>query len=124
MPPILPVLASKSGDTNFGALHDLHYGHLAVDSYQHAVSLLDALALERAVDAGWTSARWPARPHSDTVPGPVKAHLGGRWTLGGRRSQDGSRAGRRKGLISRNFPEPSDGLEPSTPSLPWRCSTS
>ena len=31
---------------------DLHYGHLAVDSYQHAVSLLDALALERAVDAG------------------------------------------------------------------------
>ena len=36
---------------------DLHYGHLAVDSYQHAVSLLDALALERAVDAGWTSHR-------------------------------------------------------------------
>jgi hypothetical protein len=22
------------------------------------------------------------------------------------------------------FPEPSDGLEPSTPSLPWKCSTS
>ena len=22
------------------------------------------------------------------------------------------------------FAEPSDGLEPSTPSLPWRCSTS
>jgi hypothetical protein len=34
---------------------DIHYGHLAVDSYHHAVSLLDALALERAVDAGWTS---------------------------------------------------------------------
>jgi integrase len=34
------------------AMIDLHYGHLAVDSYQHAVSLLDALALERAVDAG------------------------------------------------------------------------
>jgi hypothetical protein len=31
---------------------DLHYGHLAVDSYQNAVSLLDALALGRAVDAG------------------------------------------------------------------------
>jgi integrase len=34
------------------AMIDLHYGHLALDSYQHAVSLLDALALERAVDAG------------------------------------------------------------------------
>jgi hypothetical protein len=43
---------------------DLHYGHLAVDSYQHAVSLLDALALERAVDAGWTPAREPAKPQS------------------------------------------------------------
>ncbi|HKI23256.1 MAG TPA: hypothetical protein VKA24_07540 [Gaiellaceae bacterium] len=36
------------------AMIDLHYGHLAVDSHEHAVSLLDALALERAVDAGWT----------------------------------------------------------------------
>ena len=45
---------------------DLHYGHLAVDSYQHAVSLIDALALERAVDAGWTSARGPAKPRSDS----------------------------------------------------------
>ena len=25
--------------------------------------------------------------------------------------------------ICRNFAKPSDGLEPSTPSLPWRCST-
>jgi hypothetical protein len=49
------------------AMIDLHYGHLAVDSYQHAVSLLDALALERAVDAGWTSARRPPTPHHDTV---------------------------------------------------------
>ena len=31
--------------------------------------------------------------------------------------------GSQKGLISRNFSKPSDGLEPSTPSLPWRCST-
>jgi hypothetical protein len=49
------------------AMIDLHYGHLAVDSHQHAVSLLDALAVERAVDAGWTSARRTAKPHSDTV---------------------------------------------------------
>jgi hypothetical protein len=36
------------------AMIDYHYGHLARDSREHAVSLLDALAIERAVDAGWT----------------------------------------------------------------------
>ena len=64
---------------------DLHYGHLAVDSYQHAVSLLDALALERAVDAGWTSAqqaRKAAQRHG--FQASPKAPLGGRWTLRGR----------------------------------------
>ena len=40
------------------AMIDRHYGHLARDSREHAVSLLDALALERAVDAGW-----PPPPH-------------------------------------------------------------
>ena len=30
---------------------------------------------------------------------------------------------REKMPIYRDFGEPSDGLEPSTPSLPWRCST-
>jgi hypothetical protein len=63
---------------------DLHYGHLAVDSYQHAVSLLDALALERAVDAGWTSARRPAKPHSDSVSRPPgrrsRRAVDARWT--------------------------------------------
>jgi integrase len=64
----VPVFAlSRFIDTSI-AMIDLHYGHLAVDSYKHAVSLLDALALERAVDAGWTSARGPAKSHSDTVP--------------------------------------------------------
>ena len=38
------------------AMIDRHYGHLARDSREHAVSLLDALAVERAVDAGWTAA--------------------------------------------------------------------
>jgi integrase len=37
------------------AMIDRHYGHLARDSREHAVALLDALALEQAVDAGWTS---------------------------------------------------------------------
>ena len=69
------------------AMIDLHYGHLAVDSHEHAVSLLDALALERAVDAG---GHRPAGPQSRTTtrsPDPAEAILGGRWTLGGRRGQ-------------------------------------
>ena len=64
---------------------DLHYGHLTVDSYQHAVSLLDALALERTVDAGWTPARGPAKPHSETVSRPrgrrSQRAVDARWTL-------------------------------------------
>ncbi len=46
------------------AMIDRHYGHLAHDSREHAVSLLDALAIERAVDAGWTSRQAPAKPLS------------------------------------------------------------
>jgi len=66
------------------AMIDLHYGHLAVDSYQHAVSLLGALALERAVDAGWTPARRPAKPHGATVSRPrgsaPRRAVDARWT--------------------------------------------
>jgi hypothetical protein len=44
----------------------------------------DALALERAVDAGWTSARRPATPHSETVSRPHRRRLAAavdaRWT--------------------------------------------
>src|SRR6266536_1116407 len=43
------------------AMIDYHYGHLARDSREHAVSLLDALAVERAVDAGWTPPPQPVR---------------------------------------------------------------
>jgi hypothetical protein len=77
------------------AMIDLHYGHLAVDSYQHAVSLLDALALERAVDAGWTPARRPAKPHSDTVSRPHKRAsrraVDARWTSKPRQATTGAR---------------------------------
>ena len=63
---------------------DLHNGHLAVDSYQHAVSLLDALALERAVDAGWTSAHRHEKPHHVTLSSPRRGHsqraVDARWT--------------------------------------------
>src|SRR5712691_10721980 len=44
------------------AMIDRHYGHLARDSREHAVWLLDALAVARAVDAGWTSPATPAIP--------------------------------------------------------------
>ena len=68
----VPVFALSRFMGTSIAMIDLHYGHLAVDSYEHAVSLLDALALERAVDAGWTSARRPAKPHRDRVSRPQR----------------------------------------------------
>jgi hypothetical protein len=63
---------------------DRHYGHLARDSHEHAVALLDALAIERAVDAGWTSNR--RRPNalanSDSTPHRRRTHrrVDARWT--------------------------------------------
>jgi integrase len=66
------------------AMIDLHYGHLAVDSHEHAVSLLDALALERAVDAGWTSPCKPAKPHEYKASRPrgrrPRRAVDARWT--------------------------------------------
>ena len=50
---------------------DHHYGHLAQDSREHPVLLLDALALERAVDAGWTPPRKPAMPLTKRVSRPL-----------------------------------------------------
>lgn len=68
------------------AMIDRHYGHLARDSREHAVSLLDALALERAVDAGWTSQPKPARPLSASYSTPRRKHprraVDARWTPG------------------------------------------
>jgi integrase len=62
----VPVFALSRFMGTSIAMIDLHYGHLAVDSHEHAVSLMDALALERAVDAGWTSARIPVKQRHDT----------------------------------------------------------
>ena len=70
----VPVFAVSRFMGTSIAMIDLHYGHLAVDSFEHAVSLLDALALERAVDAGWTPAPRLARPHRHRV----SARRGGR----------------------------------------------
>jgi hypothetical protein len=63
---------------------DYHYGHLAHDSRQHAVSLLDALALESAVDAGWTSPTRPATSVAASVSRPRRRRsrraVDARWT--------------------------------------------
>ncbi len=63
---------------------DRHYGHLARDSREHAVSLLDALALERAVDAGWTPPPRLAKPLSNRGSRPLRKRsrqaVDARWT--------------------------------------------
>src|SRR6266540_3698680 len=63
----VPVFAVSRFMGSSIAMIDYHYGHLAHDSREHAVSLLDALAFERAVDAGWTSHQRPARPLNNTT---------------------------------------------------------
>jgi integrase len=82
----VPVFALSRFMGTSIAMIDLHYGHLAVDSHEHAVSLLDALGLERAVDAGWTSNGMPVRPRSDSVSGPrgrrSRRAVDARWTSG------------------------------------------
>ena len=57
------------------AMIDRHYGHLARDSREHAVSLLDALAIERAVDAGWTSPVTPATALTDRISRPRRTRV-------------------------------------------------
>ena len=80
----VPVFALSRFMGTSIAMIDLHYGHLAVDSHEHAVSLLDALALERAVDAGWTSSWRPVRPRSDSISRPrarrSRRVVDARWT--------------------------------------------
>jgi integrase len=78
---------------------DRHYGHLARDGREHAIRLLDELSAGQRprwtlVDAAWTS----------KAAGDATRDNGTARCAGGN-------------------PKPSDGLEPSTPSLPWRCST-
>jgi hypothetical protein len=51
---------------------DRHYGHVARDSREHAVSLLDALAVERAVDAGWTPPPRLAKPFGKSDSRPIR----------------------------------------------------
>jgi hypothetical protein len=70
------------------AMIDYHYGHLTRDSREHAVSLLDALAIERAVDAGVDVARSAARnpAHKQGFVAPPNPDPASPWTFGGRRN--------------------------------------
>ena len=65
----VPVFAVSRFMGTSIAMIDRHYGHLANDSREHAVALLDALAFERAVDAAWTSPRSAHKPIRKTVLG-------------------------------------------------------
>jgi hypothetical protein len=80
----VPVFAVSSFMGTSIAMIDRHYGHLANDSREHAVALLDALALERAVDAAWTSHQWPPRPLNQRSSRPRRTRtqrvVDARWT--------------------------------------------
>jgi hypothetical protein len=80
----VPVFAVSRFMGSSIAVIDHDYGHLAHDSREHAVSLLDALALERAVDAGWTSPSMLAKPDGTSVSRPRRRRSGRlvdvRWT--------------------------------------------
>ena len=80
----VPVFAVSRFIGSSIAMIDRHYGHLARDSHVHAVSLLDALAFERAVDAEWTSNRTPTNAliNGDSKPYRRRTHrrVDARWT--------------------------------------------
>jgi hypothetical protein len=94
----VPVFAVSRFMGSSIAMIDHHYGHLAHDSRQHAISLLDALALERAVDAAWTSSHKRTKPlsnrSSSTPRMPSRRVVDARWTprLVGVASQDNERS--------------------------------
>jgi len=80
----VPVFAVSRFIGSSIAMIDRHDGHLARDSHVHAVSLLDALAFERAVDAEWTSNRTPTNAliNGDSKPYRRRTHrrVDARWT--------------------------------------------
>ena len=80
----VPVFALSRFTGTSIAMIDRHYGHLANDSRDHAVALLDALAFERAVDAAWTLQQRPVRPLNQRSSRPrttrVRRAVDARWT--------------------------------------------
>ena len=100
------------------AMIDYHYGHLARDSREHAVSLLDALAIERAVDAGWTPQRQAAKTaQRQRFRASPRAFPASRGRSVDVEAQTVASRAAQKGVICRDFVKPSNGLEPLTPSL-------
>jgi hypothetical protein len=81
----VPVFALSRFMGTSIAMIDLHYGHLAVDSYQDAVSL----STRSRSNGPWTlGGRRRAGPQSRTAtrfPDLAGGVRGGRWTLSGRR---------------------------------------
>jgi hypothetical protein len=87
----IPVFAVSRFIGSSVAMIDRHYGHLANDSRQHAVALLDALAFERTVDAlRGRRLRHPPSHSQRALPRLTAGRAGGAWTLGGRRPQQPS----------------------------------
>ena len=80
----VPVFAVSRFMGTSIAMIDRHYGHLANDSRDHAVALLDALAFERAVGAAWTAPPRPARPLNQRSSRPRRRRtrrvVDARWT--------------------------------------------
>ena len=80
----VPVFAVSRFIGSSIAMIDRHYGHLAHDSREHAVALMDALALERAVDAAWTSVGSRANVLSNSVSRRPRSRnrrrVDARWT--------------------------------------------
>jgi integrase len=80
----VPVFAVSRFMGTSIAMIDRHYGHLANDSRDHAVALMNALALERAVDAAWTSPQRLTRPLNQRSSRPRRMQtrrvVDARWT--------------------------------------------
>lgn len=80
----VPVFAVSRFIGSSIAMIDQHYGHLAHDSREHAILLLDALAFERAVDAAWTSTCTRPKPVGISESRPPRRRsrqrVDARWT--------------------------------------------
>jgi hypothetical protein len=110
----IPVFAVSRFMGSSIAMIDRHYGHLAQDSREHAVALLDALALERAVDAGGRRTIDPRGRSATQSRGLVPDDDGGSWTPGGRRGSFLSPPQTTKGADQQELPE-ALFREPETP---------
>lgn len=94
----VPVFALSRFMGTSIAMIDLHYGHLAVDSYQHAVSLLDALASSERWTLRGRRNRSAQRRSTTGVRGLARSARSEPWTLGGRRASPPSSNSTTKGV--------------------------